>query len=175
MVKAEEAQVGLLTTPTRVLQNLWEAFSNPTAFIGESGDGHPDVSRQYHLRFGAAEYVDVRMGGETIMGNPGSLMVSRHNEDWDARLSDLNQRTECLINQGRGHSRAVEDVPPVYHQVDLSGLCRRQGPFVIRQEVVPPPPPLHSLLRRQVEAKVGVGQQQDTDGWGRLGHWSSLE
>jgi hypothetical protein len=67
VVHAEEAQVGALLTPTRLLQHLREPFTYAATFKGKPGDCHPYLSYLRHLRLGTTEDVEVWVGRETLV------------------------------------------------------------------------------------------------------------
>jgi hypothetical protein len=56
------------------------------------------------------------------------------------------------------------------HEIHLSLQSGLQGPFVVRQEIMPSSPTFDPRLRRQVEAQMGVGQEEEADGCGHTGH-----
>jgi hypothetical protein len=103
------------------------------------------------------------------MRNPGALVVARHYDDRHARLGKRHERPERLVRERRWHLGPVEQVSPVHHHVHLARPRRRQGPLVVGQEVVASPAPPHPGLRRQIEAEMRVGQEEDPDGR-RVGH-----
>jgi hypothetical protein len=169
-VHAEEAEVGALKAPSRLFQHLGEVIPDPVPMIGESGDGNSFAPNIYRHGLRATEHVEVSVPREPVVGNPGSLVVSGHEENRHSRLGYLQDRLECLEDQGRVYSGVVEEVPAVNHQVHLTGFGSFEGPAVIGKEVGAPPPPLHARSGGEVEAEVGVGQEKEADSVGLPGH-----
>ena len=172
VVHAQEAHIGLFTPPTRLLQHLREVLANAPPLAGEAGQGHACVPRLDHDRLGTTKNVQLRVHREAVVGDPGPLVVSRYHENRNTAVGDLEQRPERLKDQGWGYLGAVEDIASMDDQVHLSRPGRCQGPFVVRQKIVPPPPTLYPGVGRQVEAQVGIGQEEYADGWQRIGHGS---
>ena len=86
-------------------------------------------------------------------------MVSGNHHHGDSRFCDFQQGPECLIDQGGDDSRSMENVTPVNHEINFPGLCRCQSPFMVGQEVMPPPSAVNPGPSRKVETQMGVGQQ----------------
>jgi len=89
VMHAKETEVCLLATPSGLLQHLGELATNGLSMVGETGEGNPKASRPHHGGLGIAEDEEVRMLSETVMGNPRSLVIPRHNEHRHTRLGDL--------------------------------------------------------------------------------------
>jgi hypothetical protein len=51
----------------------------------------------------------------------------------------------------------------VDHGVDREVARRLERPLVVREEVVSAPPPLDPGPGREIDAEVGVGEDEDTD------------
>ena len=151
VVHAEEAQVHFLVTPSRLLQHLGELATNGLSMVGETCESNPHPLSLDHVGFGMVEDVEIRMRGETRMGNPRPLVVPGHHKHGHACFGDLCEGPKRLEHKGWGHSGPVKDVPSVDYQVDLPSLGWGQGQLIVGLEVVSPSPSLHSRAKRQVK------------------------
>ena len=174
VVHTEETQVRLDGAPTGLFQHRRESVADAVAFVGEAGNGHPHAPDLDGFRPGLAEDVEVGVSREAVMGDTGSLVVSGDNKNRDPGFRHLDEGSERLEDQGRGDPGTVEHVPPVNHQIHPSLPGRRQGPFVVRQEVVTTAPAFHPGAGWQVEAEVGVGQEEGPEGRRPGGRWSGF-
>jgi hypothetical protein len=116
------------------------------------------------------EDVEVRVGCQVDVGDPGSLVVTWDDQDRDPGLRYLEQRAEGLKNEGSRNPGPVEEISGVYHQVHSSSFGWFQGSLMARLKVVATPAALDASPGREVETQMGVGQEKDTKGSGRLRH-----
>ena len=90
-------------------------------------------------------------------------MVSRDDEHGNASISHSAKRLESLIRERRDDLGPVEDVARVHDDVHLARERRLQRRGVIREEVVTTPPSVDARAHGEIEAEVGIGQQEDSD------------
>jgi hypothetical protein len=162
LVHAQNLHRPARRAPARPAQQATEPVPDPTVERepDEAYTRPPD--RQLH-RPGPVENVDPRVSQETRVRDPGPLVVPRHQEHRHASLRHAHQRLEALIGQTRLDLRPVEQVPAVHHQVHRPRHGRLQRRLVVRLEVAPAPAAPDPGPRREVEAQVRVGKEQDAD------------
>jgi hypothetical protein len=161
MVHAEEADLGFRSMPLGLVQSGREPFANPATLIGEADQGHSNPPDLHHHGLRPMKDMQVGMERESGMGDPGSLVIPGHHEDRNACFGDRHQGAEGLEDQGRRDPRAVEYVSAVDDQIDVPCQGRLQGPLMVGEEVMPPPPPLHPRAGGEVESEVGVRQEEN--------------
>jgi hypothetical protein len=153
-----------------VPEDLREVLPDSAPLVGKAGDGHLLTTDTQGPGSRVVEDVEVRVAGETRMGDPGSFVVSRNDKNGNTPVCDLKERFECLVDESRCHPRPMEQVSSVNHQVNRTGNARGQSPLMICQEIEASPPPCHSGPGRKIEAQMGIGQQEYPNGWRRMGH-----
>ena len=90
-------------------------------------------------------------------------MVPRDDEHGNASVSHSAKRLESLVRERRDDLRSIEVVARVHDDVHLARERRLQRDGVIRQEVVATPPSVDARPDGEIEAEVGIGQQEDPD------------
>ena len=103
------------------------------------------------------------MHGEPAMGDPGTLVIARDDEDRHTPTGDLVDGFESLVDQGRRDAGPVEDVATVYHEIDLAPQRRPERPLMVGQEIVTAPPTPNARPCGQVETKVAIGEEQNAE------------
>jgi hypothetical protein len=68
-----------------------------------------------------------------------------------------------LVRDAQRHTWPVEDVAAVHHEVDFARERGRERGLIVREEIVAAAPPIDARARRQVEAEVRIGEQQDAE------------
>ena len=163
LVHAEEPNGRAHGAPPRRLDEVNEPRAHVVALGREPSDRHADTADVHRERPRAVEHVDPWMLREAQLRNATPLVVARHDEDRNSTIGDARQRLESLPRHARRHTRAVEHVAAVHDEVDLPLERGPQRGRVVREEVVPPTPSLDARTRRQVEAEVGVREEEDAD------------
>ena len=102
---------------------------------------------------------------ESDLRNSAALVVSGNDEHGDPTIGNARERLERLPGNARRDARPIEHVAAVHDEIDLLLERRFQRGQIIREEVVAAPTSLHAGTRRQVEAEVGVGEEENPDGW----------
>ena len=90
-------------------------------------------------------------------------MVPRDDEHRNAPIRHSAERLQSLVRERWHDLRPIEDVACVHDEVHLAGERRLQRGGVIREEVVTTPPSVDARPHGEIEAEVGIGQQEDPD------------
>jgi hypothetical protein len=93
-------------------------------------------------------------------------VIARHDEDWHAAFCYASQRLERLVRETRRHIRSIKHVTAMHDGIDLACQRRLERSCVVREEVVPAAPAFDARSRRQIEAEVGVSEEQNPDAGG---------
>ncbi len=101
------------------------------------------------------------MTDEQRMGYPGALVVSGHDAHRDSLVGQLRERGEGPGHEIHRHPAPEEDVPPVDDEVDLATSGRGERGLESGEELGAAPPAGNARPPRQVQAEVGVGEEQD--------------
>jgi len=163
VVDAQQREVRVAGAPSRRRHQLPEAPADVVALVGKAEERDSASARVDVERAGTVEDPHAGVRGEAGVGDAAPLVVARHDEHGDARLRDASQRLQRLRGEGRMHPGAVEDVPTVHDQVHVPGQGGREREVVVGHEVVAAPTPTDSGRQREVEAEVGVGQEEDPE------------
>ena len=106
---------------------------------------------------------------ESDLRDASTLVISGDDEDRDALVGHACEWLECLPGDARWRTRAIEHVPAMNDEIDLAVEGRAERGRVVRQKVVPAATSLDARPRRQIEAEVGVGEEEDADAFGHGG------
>ena len=109
------------------------------------------------------EEVDAWVDGEQRVGNPRPFVVAGDHHHRHPPVGHRHQWLEGPLHQLRPHPAAEQHVAAVDHEVGLAGQRRRQGALEVGEKIRAPAPPHHPRPHRQVEAEVGVGEEQDAE------------
>jgi hypothetical protein len=90
-------------------------------------------------------------------------VIAGNDEDRNAAVGDATEWLESLVSSGGNDVRTIEYVAAVHDEVDLVGERRSKRGGVVREEIMTPAPALDSWTRREVEAEVGVSEEEDAD------------
>ena len=90
-------------------------------------------------------------------------MVTRNDEHRDASISHPRQRVESLVRERRDDPGPIEDVTRVHHEIDLARERRLERGGVVREKVLTTPPSVDTWPDGQIEAEVGIGEEEDPD------------
>jgi hypothetical protein len=90
-------------------------------------------------------------------------VVTRDDEHRDASIGHPGERVERLIRERRDDSRPIEDVTCVHHEIDLARERRLERGGVVCEEIVTTPPSVDTWPDGQIEAEVGIGEEEDPD------------
>jgi hypothetical protein len=93
-------------------------------------------------------------------GYARALVIPRHEEDRRPSIGHPHQGCDRHFHKRRGDLASVEQVATVNDQVYLPSHCRLERPFEVGEEIVTPASPCNARAERQVNTKVGIGQQQ---------------
>ena len=88
-------------------------------------------------------------------------MIAGHDEHRNAAVGDASERFERLVSDGWHHQRSIEHVAAVHDEVDLAGECWLQRGRVVREEVETATAAFDPRSRREIEAEVRIGEQQN--------------
>jgi len=116
--------------------------------VRETSQRDPRLPHVHDKRARSIKHVDVLMQCEVSVWEAGSFVVSRHNEDWHPSLGDSAQRFERLVCETRRHTRPIEYIAAVHHDIHLAGQRGRQRDRVVGKKIVSPPTPLYARLYR---------------------------
>jgi hypothetical protein len=90
-------------------------------------------------------------------------VVSWHDEHRNASICYSAEGLERLERERRDDPGPVEDVASVHYDVHLARERRLQRGGVVREEVVAAAPSVDTRSNREIEAEVGIGQEEDSD------------
>ena len=99
-------------------------------------------------------------------------MVAGDQVNGDARVGDFYQRFEGFLDDRRGDFAPEKHISTMDDEVHFFCLGDIQDMMVIGEEVMSASPSLNSGMKREVEAEMGVGEEEDF--YGVLGHGNSV-
>ena len=162
LVEAQEADVGLDVRVARRREESGEARSH----IGrerEAGECEVESFPPDDERSGAVEDADPRMCQEEFARHPGTLVVPGDPEDVQPQVGELREAREDSLREPGRNPAPVEEIAAVDDDAGLAAHRRRERPLEALEEVVPAAAPLDPWPRREVEAEMGVGEEEDPD------------
>ena len=163
LVQAEQAQLGGMVAPAGPREAVPEGPVAHATLKGEPREGHAHTPNSAREGGRLVEHVQVRMAGEQWKGDPGALVVARHQEDGNTHLGDPAQRSQALLGDTRWDPAAVEEVPRMHDQVDVASQGGSECPLEASLEIRTPPAPRDARPARCIEPDMGIGEQQDPD------------
>ena len=119
---------------------------------------------RYLLNAECVEDVEVLVNGEERIRQAGPLVVAGHEEHRDPTRGHAPERRERGLGEPGGDAAPVVQVAAVDDHVDLAPARGLEGAREAGEEVGPPPAAVDPRPRGQVEAEVGVGDEQDPQG-----------
>ena len=167
LVNAQEFRVGVDSAPPRGFDEVDELCANVMSLGRKSSDGQSAPANVERERPRSIEQVDTRVLSEPDLRNASAFVIPGDDEDRNASVGDASQWLECLPCDARGRARAIENIAAVDDDVDVTVECRLECGRVIREKVMSAPASLDARPRRQVEAEVGVSEEEDA---GASGH-----
>ncbi|MCA9525754.1 MAG: hypothetical protein KC549_05600, partial [Myxococcales bacterium] len=159
VVHDQQADVGRRLEEARVGHGGGEGAAH-LAHVGEGAERDAHAPDGEGARLGGVDDVDARVGRVQGPRQGAALVVARDDQHLDARLGQAPEGPEGVVDEGVAGIGAVEDVAPVDHDVDARRQSDVGRALVAGLEVRAPAAPLGARAGRQVEAEVGVSEEQ---------------
>jgi hypothetical protein len=105
--------------------------------------------------------VHARVRRKSSVRETRPLVIAGDEEDGHAAIGYAPQGLVRLIRHRRCHRRPIEHVARVDDEIDFTRQSRLEGGCVVRQKVMAATPPIAARAHWQIEAQVGVGEQED--------------
>ena len=162
-MKAEEAEVVDTGFPAGCGEEGTEAPADILGFAGKPGETDPTVRELDLDGSGVIENVQVGVGGEEGEGQHRSFMVAGNEHHRDPGVGHLEQRFEAETDELGRDLGSEEEIAAVDDEVDLATHGGGQGGAGIGEEVGAAAAAFDAGPQREVEAEVGVGQEEDAE------------
>jgi hypothetical protein len=160
LVDAEQPQLGGRLVAAGGLEERSEARAD-VGLVREPGEGHPQAPGLEPDGARLVEHVEALLHREERKRQARPLVVPGHEEHGDAGGGDAAERRERGLGEPGRHAAPVEEVAAVDHRIDLPRERRLERLREAAEEVLPAPAPLHPRAQGQVEAEVGVREEED--------------
>lgn len=109
----------------------------------------------------AVENVNPRVHSPQVVWDLRSFMIAGHDENRNARVGDTHHRLHGHLNQRSRNTAAVEQIPRMYHNVNFMTKSTVKRGFEVGEEIWASPTPLDPGTKGQVEAQMGIRNEQD--------------
>jgi hypothetical protein len=163
VVDAEKLGIGLLVSPSGLLDDLLEFLPDIPTDVGESRQRDGNAVLLQNVSPGPVEEVEVRVLGEKAIGDLGALMISRDEVNGDALIGELLQGLQGHGHELGGNAASIQEIAAVEDAVDLAAASGIEGALEVGEEVRASSSPLDAGAERHVEPEVGVGEEEDPD------------
>src|SRR5262249_33737907 len=103
---------------------------------------------------------------ESNLRDAAAFVISGDDENWNPLVGHAREWLERLPGDTRRRTWAIEDVASVNDEGDVGFERRLQRRRIGREEVVSAATSLDARTRRQIEAEVGVSEEEDANAFG---------
>ena len=164
VVDAEKPMVGFVAVPVRLVDQRGKLGSDIVTLVWKSRQCDPRASDVHGERAWDIEDVDVRVRQEARVRKARPLMVAGDDEDRNAEIGDSPQRLVGLVRNARVRRGSIENVAAMDDEIDVARQRRGESGRVVREKIESASPASDPWPDRQIEAEVGIGEKQDSDG-----------
>src|SRR5262245_11084509 len=163
VMEAQQTRRSSLVAPSRLLESIAEARANIATLIRKTRECDGRIAHFRDKCARSIEHMNSRMRQNARVRQTRALVVPGYDEYRHATIGNSAQRLVRLIGDRRENLRRIEHISRVHDEIDLAGERWRERSVIVRDEVVAATSPGDARLRREVEAEVGVSQQEYPD------------
>jgi hypothetical protein len=166
LVNAKQLCVSVELPPPRGFDEIDELRAKVVTLRGKPGYAQTNAANVEPKCARAIEQVNSRVSCKPDLRDASTLVISRDDENRNAFVGDTNEWLERLPRDARRRTRPVEHVAAVNDQINVAVERGLQRGGIVCEKIVSATPTMDARPRRQIEAEVGVSEEEDADAFG---------
>jgi hypothetical protein len=147
----------------RGFDEVSELGPHTVATVWETGDSQLNPTELQGERTRTIEYVYPFVMRQHVKRDMRPLVVTRYDKHRYPRIRHTLNRQKSLLHEFSWNATPVQQIATVHHTIHPFRDSDVQNVFEVGEKIVAPAAAFDSRACGQVEAKMGVGEGQDSD------------